>query len=124
MQTPPASTDLQDCSDLVFRLSVYEAGHALVAWSLGHTIVAVRMLPRPAVTETEKTFVSNNWKSFYDVLEFRAMELFGGQITEELTCGGTTFFTGDIPRIDEISRILSGLGGTESAETKIGRAHV
>jgi len=104
------------CSDLLFRLSVYEAGHALVAWALGHSIVAVRMLPRPAVTETEKTFVANSWASFCDVLESRAMELFGGQITEEMICGGATYFTGDVSRIDEITRILAGLSGDEEAE--------
>lgn len=106
----------RDCSDLLFRLSAYEAGHALVAWALGHSIVAVRMLPRPAVTETEKAFVSNSWRSFYDVLEARAMELFGGQIAEELVCGGGTFFTGDVSRIDEITRILAGLTDDQAAE--------
>lgn len=107
---------VRGCSDLLFRLSAYEAGHALVAWALGHSIVAVRMLPRPAVTETEKAFVANNWPSFYGVLEARAMELFGGQIAEELTCGSGTFFTGDISRIDEITRILAGLSDEEPAE--------
>lgn len=95
---------------------MYEAGHALVAWALGHSIVAIRMLPRPAVTETEKTFIVNNWRSFYEVLELRAMELFGGQIAEELICGGASFFSGDVPRIDEITRILSGLEGEEKPE--------
>ena len=113
---PPKKPACADCDDLLYRLSIYEAGHALVAWSLGHSILTVRMLPRPAETVTEKTFVSSSWSSFYEILESRALELFGGQITEELVCGGATFFTGDVSRIDEITRILSSLSDGEDHE--------
>lgn len=104
-----AGTPEMDCSDLLYRLSVYEAGHALVAWALGHEIVSVRMLPRPTETLTEKKFIANNWQSFCDVLEYRTMELFGGQIAEDFVCSATTCCSGDISRIDEITRILAGL---------------
>lgn len=105
-----------DCSDPLYRLSVYEAGHALIAWALGHDIVSVRMLPRPPETVTEKIFTANDWASFYEVLEFRGMELFGGQIAESMLCGATTCCSGDVSRIDEITRILAGINGEEDHE--------
>lgn len=110
-------TDIIDkCSDPLYRLSIYEAGHALVAWALGQRIVHIRMLPRPCETVTEKTFIANNWGSFCEILEMRVMELFGGQIAEEIVCGATACCTGDIPRIDEITRILGGLYEEEDHE--------
>lgn len=109
--------DLIDkCSDPLYRLCVYEAGHALVAWALNQKIIKVVMLPRPPVTMTEKLIVGNSWKAFERVLELRVMELFGGQIAEEITCGQTTCCAGDISRIDEITRILSGLSEQEDHE--------
>jgi len=107
------ATDKAPCDDYLMRLSIYEAGHALVAWYLGHKIHHVRMLPRPCTTVTDKAFVGNNWASFSEVLEFRAMELFGGQIAEQIICKTPSCCEGDIPRIDEICRILGGLHEAE-----------
>lgn len=110
-------SDIVDkCSDPLYRLSIYEAGHALVAWALGQKIHYIRMLPRPCITVTDKAFVGNNWQSFCDVLEFRVMELFGGQIAEEMLCTATTCCSGDIPRIDEVCRLLGGLYEEEDHE--------
>ncbi|MCP5368455.1 MAG: hypothetical protein H6907_13245 [Hyphomicrobiales bacterium] len=106
--------DLDDkVTDPVFRLCVYEAGHALVARALDKKILRVRMLPRPPETVTDKVFRSNDWGSFYAVLEERALELFGGQLAEDIACGSTTCCAGDISRIDELTRIMAGLGGGE-----------
>lgn len=110
------SDTVDKCSDPLYRLSIYEAGHALVAWALGQRIVHIRMLPRPCETITEKTFIANSWGSFCEILEMRVMELFGGQIAEEIVCGATACCTGDIPRIDEITRILGGLYEEEDHE--------
>lgn len=110
-------SDIVDkCSDPLYRLSIYEAGHALVAWALEQKILQIRMLPRPCVTITEKAFVGNNWESFCNILEMRVMELFGGQIAEDIMCSATTCCTGDIGRIDEICRILGGLYQEEDHE--------
>ncbi|MCB2100432.1 MAG: hypothetical protein KDE22_06160 [Rhodobacterales bacterium] len=110
--------DLEDkVTDPVYRLCVYEAGHALVARALGKKILRVRMLPRPPETVTDKVFRSNDWGSFYAVLEERALELFGGQLAEDIVCGSATCCAGDISRIDELTRIMAGLGdGNEGAE--------
>lgn len=97
------------CSDEAYRLAVYQSGHALVARALGHRIIQIRMLPRPPITITDKTFVGNNWDSFMEVLEKRVIELFGGQIAEEIICDATHCCTGDIHRIDELTRLLAGL---------------
>ncbi|HEY9079517.1 hypothetical protein [Magnetovibrio sp.] len=97
------------CLDDTFRLSVYEAGHTITAYLLNQKIVSVRMRPRPPMTIAEKKFISHSWDSFMDILENRALELFGGQIAEQLICGSTSCCSGDISRIDEISRILAGL---------------
>ena len=96
-----------------FRLCVYEAGHTITAYLLNQKIVSVRLLPRPPMTFTEKKFISNSWASFMDILESRALELFGGQIAELVTCGSASCCSGDISRIDEISRILAGLSPDE-----------
>lgn len=95
-----------DCLDDTFRLSVYEAGHAITAYLMEQKIVSVQMLPRPPMTFTDKAFTSHSWGSFIDILENRALELFGGQIAEDITCGSLSCCSGDISRIDEISRIL------------------
>ncbi|OEJ67916.1 hypothetical protein [Magnetovibrio blakemorei] len=108
----------KQCSDATFRLSVYEAGHTITAYLLNQKIVAVRMLPRPPMTIAEKKFISNSWESFMDILENRALELFGGQIAEEMLCGNTTCCSGDISRIDEISRILAGLSVNEDYDNE------
>ncbi len=105
------------CADQNFRLAVYEAGHALSARALGLKLVSVRMLPRPPVLVSDKTFAHNNWESFLKTLEIRMIELFGGQIAEELACGSNTCCSGDIARIDELSRLVAGLRGDVDAET-------
>ncbi|MBL4614841.1 MAG: hypothetical protein JKY27_08210 [Magnetovibrio sp.] len=97
------------CGDSTFRLCVYEAGHTITAYLLNQKIVSVRLLPRPPMTIAEKKFISHSWDSFMDILENRALELFGGQIAEEAMCGSTSCCSGDISRIDEITRILAGL---------------
>ena len=97
------------CVDEAYRLAVYQSGHALVARALGHRIIQIRMLPRPPVTVTDKTFIGNDWNSFTEVLEKRVIELFGGQIAEEIICQATHCCTGDIHRIDELTRLIAGL---------------
>ena len=106
------------CSDDTFRLSVYEAGHTITAYLLNQKIVTVRMLPRPPMTIAEKKFVSHSWDSFMDILENRALELFGGQIAEQMVCGSTACCSGDISRIDEISRILAGLSVEDDVDSE------
>ncbi|MBF0248029.1 MAG: hypothetical protein HQL36_08165 [Alphaproteobacteria bacterium] len=113
-----AEANQPDCFDPVFRLCIYEAGHAITAYLLRQKIVAVQMLPRPPMTIAEKAFLSNSWDSFMDILENRALELFGGQIAEDIMCGGTSCCSGDISRIDEISRILCGLSTEEEIESE------
>ena len=105
------------CSDLAFRLAVYEAGHALTARALGLKILSVRMLPRPPVLISDKTFTNNDWGSFIEALEIRVIELFGGQIAEETACSCNTCGIGDIARVDELSRLIAGLNGDDDAET-------
>lgn len=101
-------------NDPAYRLAVYQAGHALVARALGLKILAVKLLPRPPITITDKAFIHNNWDSFVDMLEARVVELFGGQMAELQVCGSHTCCTGDISRIDELTRLLAGLSyGTE-----------
>lgn len=106
------------CGDDTFRLSVYEAGHTITAYLLRQKIVSVRMLPRPPMTIAEKKFISHSWDSFMDILENRALELFGGQIAEETICGSTSCCAGDISRIDEISRILAGLSVEDEVDSE------
>ncbi len=105
------------CADQGFRLAVYEAGHALTARALGLRVVSVRMLPRPPVLISDKTFVNNNWGSFVEALEIRIIELFGGQIAEEVACSTNTCCSGDVARIDELCRLIAGLDGELDAET-------
>jgi len=106
------------CKDATFRLCIYEAGHTITAYLLNQKIVSVRMLPRPPMTIAEKKFVSHSWDSFMDILENRALELFGGQIAEEMICGSTSCCSGDISRIDEISRILAGLSVEDEVDSE------
>jgi len=107
-----------DCSDDTFRLSVYQAGHAITAYLMDQKIVSIQMLPRPPMTFTDKAFASNNWGAFVDILESRALELFGGQIAEQLVCNSLSCCSGDISRIDEITRILEALYGEEDLRSE------
>ncbi len=104
------------CADQIYRLSVYEAGHALTARALGLRVVSVRILPRPPVLISDKAFAQNNWESFIEMLEIRIIELFGGQIAEEHACESNTCCSGDIARIDELSRLIAGLVGESDPE--------
>jgi len=106
------------CDDDTFRLTVYEAGHTITAYLLSQKIVMVRLLPRPPMTFAEKKFASNSWEGFMDILENRALELFGGQIAEQTICGNTTCCAGDVSRIDEITRILAGLSMEEEVDSE------
>lgn len=98
-----------DCEDPTFRLCVYQSGHIITAYLLSQRILSVCMLPRPPMTITDKAFTNNSWGSFVDILETRVLELFGGQIAENTICGNTSCCSGDIARIDEITRILEAL---------------
>jgi len=104
------------CADLAFRLAVYESGHALVARALGLRIHTLRMLPRPPVLLSDKAFRGRDWSSFSEALEIRVMELFGGQIAEEIACGSNSCCSGAIARIDELTRLLAGLGDPRDPE--------
>jgi len=105
------------CTDETFRISVYEAGHALTARALGLKLISMRMLPRPPVLVSDKTFANNNWDAFIETLEIRIIELFGGQIAEHSICGTNSCCGGDIARIDELSRLIAGLRDIEDAES-------
>lgn len=105
------------CNDHVFRLSIYEAGHALTARALGLHILSVRMLPRPPVMVSDKAFSNNDWGAFIETLEIRVIELFGGQIAEETACLSNSCCSGDMTRIDELCRLISGLDGETDHET-------
>ena len=107
-----------DCNDPTFRLSIYEAGHSITAYLLSQKIVSIQMLPRPPITVTEKTFSAFSWDSFIDTLENRVLELFGGQIAEQIICQGTSCCSGDISRIDEISRILEALYAEDEVDSE------
>lgn len=104
------------CADLSFRLAIYESGHALTARALGLKVVSVRMLPRPPVLISDKTF-TGKWDSFIEMLEIRVIELFGGQIAEEHACDSNTCCSGDVARIDELCRLIAGLDGGKDAES-------
>jgi hypothetical protein len=113
----PCALPAGPCADQGFRLAVYEAGHALTARALGLKIMSVRMLPRPPVLVSDKTFAGSDWSSFIEMLEIRIIELFGGQIAEELACKTNTCCSGDVARIDELTRLVAGIGAGEDAET-------
>ncbi len=114
--SPPAPRQ-DGCGDQTFRLAVYEAGHALTARALGLKLISVRMLPRPPVIVSDKAFATGKWDAFIETLEIRIIELFGGQIAEEHACGTHTCCSGDISRIDELSKLVAGLTGADDAET-------
>lgn len=105
------------CSDQSYRLAVYEAGHALSARALGLKIVSLHMLPRPPMLISDKSYSSFDWGSFAEMLEVRIIELFGGQLAEEIACSCNTCGSGDVARIDELTRVVAGLDGDEDAET-------
>lgn len=105
------------CTDSEFRLTVYEAGHALCARALQLKIISVRMLPRPPVLVSEKTFSGNKIGPLVLMLENRVIELFGGQIAETEVCSTSSCCSGDISRIDELTRLIAGLTGKGDAES-------
>ncbi|GKY87501.1 hypothetical protein [Sinisalibacter aestuarii] len=104
------------CADLGYRLAVYEAGHALTARAMGFEILSVTMLPRPPVLESDKVLHGNSLTALASVLENRCIELFGGQIAEQHACASASCCTGDVARIDELTRLIAGIEGDRSAE--------
>ena len=117
-KTSPQKELEYDCEDTTFRLSVYEAGHAITAYLLDQKIVSIQMFPRPPMTFTDKCFDSHSWDSFVEILEIRVPELFGGPIAEDIVCKGSSCCTGDISRIDEITRILEALHGEDDIDSE------
>ena len=105
------------CADLNYRLAVYEAGHALTARAMGHEVLAITMLPRPPLMESDKILRGNTLNSLIEVLENRCIELFGGQIAEQHACGTNSCCSGDVARIDELCRLVAGIDGKRDAET-------
>jgi len=104
------------CADLAYRLSVYEAGHALTARALGFKVLSVKMLPRPPILESDKILRGNSLRALAEVLENRCIELFGGQIAEEHACATSSCCSGDVARIDELTRLVSGLDGRRTPD--------
>lgn len=105
------------CADLNYRLAVYEAGHALTARAMGHEVLAITMLPRPPLMESDKILRGNTLNSLIEVLEARCIELFGGQIAEQHACGTNSCCSGDVARIDELCRLIAGIDGMRDAES-------
>lgn len=105
------------CSDFNYRLSVYEAGHALTARAMGHEILAITMFPRPPVMHSDKILKGNTLNSLVDVLENRCIELFGGRFAEQRVCGTNSCCSGDTARIDELCRLISGIDGRRDNDT-------
>jgi hypothetical protein len=105
------------CADLGYRLAVYEAGHALTARAMGFSILGIKMLPRPPVMESDKVLRGNGLRALAHVLENRCIELFGGQIAEEHACGTNSCCSGDVARIDELTRLIAGIEGDRDPET-------
>ena len=104
------------CADLAFRLAVYESGHALTARALGFKVLSVKMLPRPPIVESDKVLRGNTQRALIPLLENRCIELFGGQIAEEHACKTSSCCSGDVARIDELTRLISGLDGRRTHE--------
>lgn len=104
------------CADPEFRLTVYEAGHALTARALELKILSVRMFPRPPMLVSEKTFSGNRIAPLVQMLENRVIELFGGQIAEVIACSSNSCCSGDVSRMDELTRLIAGLKGIEDSE--------
>lgn len=105
------------CADHEFRLTVYEAGHALTARALELKILSVQMFPRPPMLVSDKTFSGNTIAPLILMLENRVIELFGGQIAEVEACASNTCCSGDVSRIDELCRLIAGLKGAPDPET-------
>ncbi len=97
------------CQDEGFRQAVYQAGHALSARALGLKLISFKVLPRPPILVSDKTFSGFDWISFIEMLEIRIIELMGGQIAELYVCKSHESFAGDVSRIDELTRLVSGL---------------
>jgi hypothetical protein len=114
-ETQPCALPEGRCADLDYRLAVYEAGHALTARALGFRVISVRMRPRPPIMESDKV-LGNTFRSLTAVLENRCIELFGGQIAEDHACATASCCTGDVARIDELCRLISGLDGRRAPE--------
>lgn len=104
------------CADHEFRLTVYEAGHALTARALQLKIISVQMFPRPPMLISDKTLTGNTIGPLVIMLENRVIELFGGQIAEVEACASNTCCSGDVSRIDELCRLIAGLKGAESSD--------
>ena len=104
------------CLDQEFRLTVYEAGHALSARAMSLRIISLRMLPRPPMLVSDKTVAGNTINSLIQTLENRVVELFGGQIAEEYICASHSCCSGDVSRIDELARLIAGLTGVEDSD--------
>ena len=117
MNTAPCPLPTGRCADHEFRLTVYEAGHALTARALELKIISVQMLPRPPMLVSEKTFSGNKSGPLIQTLENRVIELFGGQIAETEACSSSSCCSGDVSRIDELTRLIAGLSGKGDPES-------
>lgn len=104
------------CEDEDFRQAVYLAGHALTARALGLRVISFRVLPRPPVLVSDKTFSGFDWTSFVEMLEIRIIELMGAQVAEVIVCSSHECCTGDVARIDELTRLVAGLNGDRDSE--------
>jgi len=116
MNDPVPEAVERRCDDLAYRLAVYEAGHALSARALGLSILNITMLPRPPVMASDKVMRGSLLSALTSVLESRCIELFGGQIAEHHACHSATVFSGDVARIDELCRLISGIEGRRTVE--------
>ncbi len=105
------------CADPEFRLTIYEAGHALTARALELKIISVQMFPRPPMLVSEKIFSGNKIGPLVQTLENRVIELFGGQIAETEACSASLCCSGDVSRIDELTRLIVGLSGRSDPES-------
>jgi hypothetical protein len=115
-ETPVCPVPEGRCADLAYRLAVYEAGHALTARALGFRVLSVTMLPRPPILESDKVLEGSSQRALIPLLENRCIELFGGQIAEEHACKTSSCCSGDVARIDELTRLVSGLDGKRTPE--------
>lgn len=104
------------CADHEFRIAIYEAGHALTARALELKIISVRMFPRPPMMVSDKTFSGNRISGLVQMLENRVIELFGGQFAETIVCSSSSCCSGDVSRIDELTRLIAGLKGIEDSD--------
>ena len=117
MTTTPCPLPTGRCADPEFRLTIYEAGHALTARALELKIISVQMFPRPPMLVSEKTFSGNKIGPLVQTLENRVIELFGGQIAETEACSSSSCCSGDVSRIDELTRLIVGLSGKSDPES-------